>query len=341
MSSTTQKHIYMVLGPPRSGTSVMARALNALGVALGDELMPANAINPKGFYEDYDVVFGINERVLQILDLRWDHVQYLTPAQFNTAALDDVHAWAQHLLQKRFLRTEAWCFKDPRTAKLLPFWQKQCAAQRLNEHYVIALRHPLSVATSYQKISGHDIEQGLLLWLSTLMAACDYTQGKSRVFVSYETMMQHPVATLQRMHQQLQLTTPLHASSVDVFSETFVDQRLQHYTHSLQALAQHPAVPVAPLCLELYAWLNAIAHDEQAFDAMQWQVLRDKFMLHAPLYVYIDRLLKQQQQQADALHDLYKSRLWRWIYPLRYLDNALRARRKHQKAQRLTARFMS
>ncbi len=339
MSERQQKNIFLVLGPPRSGTSVMARGLNALGVALGSELIPANGINPKGFYEDYDVVFGINERVLQLLDLRWDHVQCLAPAQFRDAKFGEIRLQAERLLQKRLASTAAWCFKDPRTAKILPFWQDLFASQALSEHYIIALRHPLSVATSYQKITGNDLEHGLLLWLTTLIAACRDTQGKSCVIVSYETLMADPTSALQRIHRQLQLTTAMNADNLKVFSDGFVDRRLHHYSHGIAELAQHPAIRAVPLCLELYTWLDAVARDECRFDDDQWQQLFANYVATAPLYAYIDRLLHRQQQQADELYDLHKSRLWKLIYPLRCIDNALRTRRKQQKALRLTARL--
>lgn len=46
----------VVLGLPRSGTSAVAGTLHRLGVHMGDELMPAFHVNPKGFYEDMEFV---------------------------------------------------------------------------------------------------------------------------------------------------------------------------------------------------------------------------------------------------------------------------------------------
>ena len=42
----------VVLGAGRSGTSAITRALQAIGVDLGDDLRPGGGKNPTGFFED-------------------------------------------------------------------------------------------------------------------------------------------------------------------------------------------------------------------------------------------------------------------------------------------------
>ena len=54
----------MVLGMHRSGTSAITKGLEVLGVNLGDNLLPPKDDNPKGFFEDRDLV-NLNERVLE------------------------------------------------------------------------------------------------------------------------------------------------------------------------------------------------------------------------------------------------------------------------------------
>ncbi len=45
---------YVVAGPPRSGTSLTAGLLHRLGVSMGSRLLPADTMNPKGFFVDLD-----------------------------------------------------------------------------------------------------------------------------------------------------------------------------------------------------------------------------------------------------------------------------------------------
>lgn len=45
----------LIVGPPRSGSSIVAGTLNRLGVCCGDELMPADEWNPRGHYSDEEI----------------------------------------------------------------------------------------------------------------------------------------------------------------------------------------------------------------------------------------------------------------------------------------------
>ena len=55
--------LILVMGPPRSGTSVTARILHEkLGVCMGHNLVPGNAGNPKGFYEDFGMVAAVKTK---------------------------------------------------------------------------------------------------------------------------------------------------------------------------------------------------------------------------------------------------------------------------------------
>lgn len=67
------KEMYVVLGVTRSRTSVITRGLQALGVTLGDKLHPASSWNPKGFWEDDELVYKINRSLLYFLNYPWIH----------------------------------------------------------------------------------------------------------------------------------------------------------------------------------------------------------------------------------------------------------------------------
>src|SRR5579862_2296745 len=187
------KNIYVVLGMARSGTSAIARGLQALGIELGAHLTRGDAAwNAKGFYEDTDIVYSINRSVLEALNYSWLSATQIEQQYQQSDALNHLKTAATHLLQKRIGKSEHYGFKDPRTSLILPFWQSIFQQLELDDHYVIALRNPLASAYSYQKVSGVDIEEGLMLWLMHLIPAIDGTHGKKRVLVSYDLMLQNP-----------------------------------------------------------------------------------------------------------------------------------------------------
>ena len=71
MTAQEKRHLTLVLGMHRSGTSVLARALPVLGISLGERLLPAHPCNPKGFFEDADINAG-NRALLKELGASWE-----------------------------------------------------------------------------------------------------------------------------------------------------------------------------------------------------------------------------------------------------------------------------
>jgi hypothetical protein len=333
------KQIFVVLGMARSGTSVIARGLNALGIDFGRRLIPAKKEwNAKGFWEDQDIVYRINRGLLHVLDDEWMAWQHNQLSQKKLSLVRDFQFSAINLVKQRMSGIQAFGFKDPRTAKLLPFWQAVFTELKLDDRYVIALRNPLSSAHSYQNVSGCDLEEALLLWVIHLVKAIEGTRGKTRIVVSYEALMQDPLSALQRIKTGLQITTSEEAGARDEYAKSFVDHALRHHEYTLEDLKIDPAVQVAPLCVELYALLLKLAHDELSFESpafiSAWQHIQDAFVAASPLYQYIDTLLRRNKQLERRLRSTHKSILWKVIYPLRVIDDRLRLRRRKARERR-------
>jgi hypothetical protein len=335
LDMTGQKNIFAILGTARTGTSVIARALKALGVDLGTRLTPANGWNPKGFWEDNDIVYQVNEKVLQHLGYAWDSVRVVDKPLQLSSSLDEIKLFAVDLLKKRFVDTDYWGFKDPRTAKILVFWQAVFKEIAIHDNYIIALRNPLSSALSYQRLTGKDVEHGLLLWLIHLLTAVEQTAGKNRMIVSYDLLMQNPRLQLERIQKKFSLSSRTDTSELDKYINTFLDKDLLHYEHHAKDLCSHTASAVAPSCAKLYENLLRIAKDEVSFDdpdfLFAWQEIKNEFSTFAPLYAYADSLIQKNSQLERTLKVLHKSRLWKLIYPLRMVDEALRQYRKQKK----------
>jgi hypothetical protein len=335
--SDLANNIFVVLGVPRGGTSVVSRGLKALGVPLGEKLTPANEEwNPKGFWEDNEIVYKVNARILATLNKSWESLDRL---HAMTEALTPLKKMAISLLQQRFATTSLWGFKDPNTAKLLPFWQTVFHELQINEHYVIVLRNPLSSAQSYHQLTGIDISHCLLLWLTHMMAAIETTHGKNRVIVSYDLLMKNPRLQLERIKKTFSVPLPAHEADINDYVTHFVDNKLHHYRDGHDDLLVHPALAVSPLCLKLYDHLYRIANDEILFTdsnvASAWVSIQHDYKKMLPIYSYIDSLLTRNQTLEKSLETLHKSRLWKMIYPLRMIDNALRSRRKRLKQKKL------
>jgi glycosyltransferase involved in cell wall biosynthesis len=144
----------VITGMHRSGTSLAASFLGALGVHLGDRLLAADRLNPRGYFEDADFV-----------ELQWKMLEEATPAGdgghrdwgwTESERLDRgrfaAHAEAARaLVAARAGRPGLWGWKDPRTTVLLDFWDEILGGRAL---YVLLYRFPWEVADSIQRMGG-------------------------------------------------------------------------------------------------------------------------------------------------------------------------------------------
>lgn len=339
MENNQQKNIYIVLGLPRSGTSAITRALRALGIDLDGNLQPARDINPKGFWEDIDIMYGINRTATHINGDKIITAQQLAEETPVGDELRALQVTAEKLLRKRMSDTSEWGFKDVRTGEMLPFWQSVFAKISLKENYIIALRHPLARAHSNKKFNHHDIECGLISWLDYLVRVIDQTQGKNRVVISYELMLQQPKQQLEHMREALGINLLPDEFAISTYTEQFLDKELRHYDFTQEDLAREPVMMVSPLCAQVYDLLFRVASGElslreEAF-TRAWQQIKIAYQQIAPMHQYINALLADEKKSQRQMKRIQKSLPWKLMYPLRLVDDFFRKRRteKREKQQ--------
>jgi hypothetical protein len=331
-----QKNVFVVLGVPRSGTSVIAKGLNVLGIDLGNNLTPAdNQWNPKGFWEDDDISYKINRRILVSLGHKRECIRLIDKTQLDNPNLQGLKTSAAELLTQRFVSIQNWGFKDPRTVRVLPFWQSVFNTLHLNDKYIIALRNPLSSAHSYGTLKGFDPEVGLLFWLMHLIPAVEGTRGKDRVVVNYELMLEDPRHQLNRIKTALHIETNVDSSQIDAYANEFLDKKFNRFEQSYEDFKMHPATTVAPLCLKTYDLLLRLAKDEISFEDQEfilaWQEIKMEFERVYPVYLYIDKLLQHKTELDRSLKKIHKSLFWKMIYPIRRVQDFVRSRKLQQK----------
>ncbi len=189
----------IVLGMHRSGTSMVARVLNLLGCYFGPEGvgLPANAENPKGFWERHDVV-ALNDSLLLATGAEWSRPLAFAEAAIPPAAATEFESRAARLV----LGLDAhrpWFIKDPRLCLTLPAWLRVLEAP-LCVHVV---RHPLEAAASLRTRSGMAMEHGLALWELHLRRSVAAAADLPQVVVWHRDLIGEPVPTVARLARQL------------------------------------------------------------------------------------------------------------------------------------------
>jgi hypothetical protein len=251
----------VVLGMHRSGTSVLTRALAAAGVCLGDRLMPGLPDNPKGFFEDLDLT-RINHDLLAELGCRWGTLQlpsWLTlPVDRQSARIDQAVA----LMEKKFAHAPLWGFKDPRVTRLLPFWRAALTKAGVAPLFVVANRHPLSVAASLRRRDRMPAAQALALWALHQLAGLEALLNDSALAVDYDDLIENPLLQFQRINRFLG-TLPADDARISEFAERFIDPELRHARHE-EYTPEHEVSDLLRICYRIYRHLRDWALLQQA-----------------------------------------------------------------------------
>lgn len=327
-----RKKVFVVLGMARTGTSAIARSLKVFGVDLGDALTESQAEwNPTGFWEDKDIVYGINGRIFNKLGFLPYGLLTLSDADQTSFRVNEIRDEACKLLSARLSHSHSYGFKDPSTIKLVPFWRSVFKKLNVDDHYLITLRNPLASARSYQKLTGSELELCLLMWCAHLLQAVESTHGLKRMVVSYDLLLQNPRHELQRIAHAFKLDE-VNEADADFYAQQFLNKNLNRFQSTDDEFASHPVVRATLLCQEIYGCLLDVAQDKLAMDgdefAARWQQINSEYNKLAPMYIYIDRLLKERNQLRRALRDIHKSILWKLLRPLTLIDHYFRTRRR-------------
>ena len=262
---TKNSKLVVVLGMHRSGTSAITRGLEVLGVNLGDNLYPAAIDNPKGFWEDNDFL-GINEELLAHLDYSVDRLGLIDWQMPSTAIVESLELKAEKLVSERCKKNALWGFKDPRTARLLPFWQAVFERVGCDVRYVIATRNPISIVESLYKRSGFEGGTTFYLWLEHLIPAISGTMNAKRVVVDYDQLLENPKLQLLRVAKALGVTAP-EPLALFAFESEFLDVGLRHTYFTMQDLERYPSVPLQ--VVTAYDWLVKLANDSVLLDSAE------------------------------------------------------------------------
>ncbi len=306
------KKLIVVLGMHRSGTSAVMNALASLGADLGDDLLPAGKDNPKGFFED-KAINDLNIEILSALGQHWFSLSLVTDSDVEKLIAAGYLVKARQLLQEKMQGLDVFGFKDPRVSKLFKFWKRVFADMDVDVHYVLCLRHPLSVAQSLLKRNKTPIRKGYFVWLSYNLALAQELQPLSQkvpvMALDYDQLMETPKPVLLQLAQHVKLTAD--EQKIAEFANDFLDTDLRHSVFTRADLVADSACPVDVInaydlcCLLPGAELqSALAQLDQLYHQRS-ETLTQEFLLLDEIensaidYVYAHENIEQLKQWVE------------------------------------------
>ncbi len=298
------KRLIVVIGMHRSGTSAITRGLIAMGVALGNNLMQAiEGDNDKGFWEDNDI-YSFNTELLHSINSEWHFLSPIKQSEFEQLRQSAYFQRAVDLINRKIGDHTIYGIKDPRIAKLLPFWKDVFSYCKLDVSYILALRHPLCVAQSLQKRNDIDIEKGYYLWLNHVIMSITYTINCDRIVMDYDLLLQSPKEELKKLAEHLIL--PIDLKELKIYLTEFLDNNHRHTYYRLSHLIKDDIAP--KLLKEVYSTIldmavGMVIADEKLQEKIVnwWQ----EISVLNPAFVIVDRQLLQIEAIKDKLAECY------------------------------------
>ena len=255
------KHIVLVVGVGRSGTSLLSGILGQLGFHIPQPEVQADDTNPRGFGEPQWVV-DFHSRVLReqrvmVNDSRPGAWEQMSAAA--AAAQGELREWLAGQLDQ----ADEIVVKDPRTVWFFDAWTAVADELEARTSFVTMLRHPAEVVASARKSYGPTLTEAgrAAAWINMTLQAEHVTRDARHAFVRYDDLLADWTPEIRRVGTSLdvpRLATVERVPEVD----TFVDPTLHRNRTSWDALD----VP-APVCdLADRVWEHVQAEDQPALD---------------------------------------------------------------------------
>lgn len=175
---------------------MVARLLNLCGLWLGEahEILGPATDNPEGFWEHLGVL-ALDDDLLAALGGGWDVPPPALSGEWTGRAdLAPLMARGAAIVED-FRGHDPWGWKDPRSALLLPFWQRLVPDLRV----VVCVRSPLAVAESLRTRATASTAFSLALWRAHYERLLDAVPAEQALFTHYDAYFHDPIAELRRV----------------------------------------------------------------------------------------------------------------------------------------------
>jgi hypothetical protein len=311
----------------RSGTSALTGALARSGVALGGRLLPADEHNPKGYFENDEIV-SLHRSILLALGTNYDDFWPLPGDAWERPAILEKQRELARIVAKDLAGEALSGVKDPRLCRLFPLWKPVLAEAGLEPCVVLCVRSPVATLASLVRREGFAPNKGLLLWLSHVADSERHTRGMRRLVVEYDALLADPPGTLARIASGHGIVWP---RSRDL--EGFLEPGLRH--HGPETKIGELDSRLISLADRFFAALVAAARSGETFDLA---VLDREWLDLVPAYegwrdcfeTEYARRLREVEAKVEAVEAEFRSyretvetslamrtreAYWRWFPP--------------------------
>lgn len=196
------KNCYIVIGPPRSGTSLLSNIMSNAGIDFDTNLKKANIQNPEGFYE-HNLLQHHNNKLLRFM------TEHKSPSEFgfflardNKERLKEIYLMnkVNYALKKIDKNTKTkWGIKDPAL----------CITFRRLHHYfsdfkpIYIIRSPAEVVISEVLGGGSSPLKAIKLWEECVLNILNYKLKFGGQIILHHNLIKRDKKTLDSIKKYL------------------------------------------------------------------------------------------------------------------------------------------
>lgn len=230
-----------ILGMHRSGTSTVARAINLLGVPLGEEakMMPPTPDNPEGYWEHLEI-YDLQKRLMARLERSWDAVELLPERWHQSEIVRPFKDELARIVATNFGGHALWGWKEPQTCLLMPLWREILEEAETKLSCLFVVRSPVDVAGSLMRRDGIPFDKAVGIWFYHNIVALKDAAGLPIVFSSYDRLLAAWEPELRRCAAALNLDWPKDEQRHREAMNAFIKPGLRHNQSSLDRLNELP-----------------------------------------------------------------------------------------------------
>jgi hypothetical protein len=256
------KHLVLVVGVGRSGTSLLSGILGQLGFHIPQPEVQADDTNPRGFGEPRWVV-DFHSRVLADRRVTLNDSRPAAWKQMAEAAAanhDELRDWLRGQLDL----ADRVVVKDPRTVWFLDEWRRCADELGARTSFVTMLRHPAEIVASARKSYGPGLTEAgrTAAWMNVTLQTERSTRDANRAFARYDDLLADWLPEVRRIGAALD-DPPLAEVQRVPEVDAFVDPTL----HRNRTTWDDLDVPHRVRDLAEQVWAHVQAGDQAALDA--------------------------------------------------------------------------
>ena len=222
------KKAILVLGAPRSGTSVVSHVIHKLGVDFGNHdrfVDPqVHAFNPIFF--ELQSLNNLNDEIFAYFSKNFTNFDWVPDeGDFGNAVIAKFEKKIAEFIDEEFSKSETIGLKDTRFCFTLPIWDVVLKRLGFDVHYVLTQRFANSVFVSNKIENKFSSEANFRIVVQSTLLARHYVEGKKHVIVRYEDLLADPDQSILRLCDGLSLDRALIGEARSVISEDLNHQK--------------------------------------------------------------------------------------------------------------------